>query len=369
MKHDELGIAVDIQRFATREESLARQSNSALPYLRQEDSLCQGFLKLATCPIEHNGLSLLFPFVREMALLGLNRTINMLPTWMHLAFMAGHELGVAHPDGLDEVLPGLELREAMRRLGVLRHYSGEEHLTFSGLRDACVRIVQAQWRDVTESQLEPVLLGAVVKTLRTGFVAATFTRTDPVHCEFVCDIPDRISDCISDILSRSLVGAARNALGKTIPELLEHPLLRLAREYYPGKEVELQMALHFFRERLWTLGVKSENECPASELDLADWVAAGMNYGHRLQEHYPDMVAAIFGGCNPNDLEGTLQTVRELAAKGTEPCRLVQNLKDWQQAVFGWREPKCYGDELARVVYCADFAMWIAWVSCKVPTQ
>ena len=120
-----LGVASGSQQIAAREERLARESNMVLPYLRQEDTLCKGFLKLASCQIELRGLSLLFPFVREMALSGSSRTRANLPSWMELAFMAGHDLGVAHPDGLDEVLPGLELREAVRRLGVLRQCSGE----------------------------------------------------------------------------------------------------------------------------------------------------------------------------------------------------------------------------------------------------
>ena len=137
-------------------------------------------------------------------------------------------------------------------------------------------LLRRSGKDVSEDELEAVLLEAVLNTLRTGFAAATVARGDPVRCEFVWDMPERIGDCIKDILSRALVGAPRNAVGKTVAELLEHPLVRLAREYYPGKKVELDTALGFFRGQLRALGVKSENECPASELDLADWVAAGM---------------------------------------------------------------------------------------------
>ena len=75
------------------------------------------------------------------------------------------------------------------------------------------------------------------------------------------------------------------------------------------------------------------------------------------------MVGEIFEECSAT-LEGTLSAVRAVVAKaeGTEPWRLVQILKQWQEDVYGWVEPQCYGDELARVVYFSDFAIWIPWV-------
>ena len=50
-------------------------------------------------------------------------------------------------------------------------------------------------------------------------------------------------------------------------------------------------------------------------------------------------------------------------AEGTEPWRLVQVLKQWQQGAFGWMESQFYGEELARVAYFADFAIWIPWAT------
>jgi hypothetical protein len=352
-------------RFITCEERRARKTNTAKPYFRLDDGLCKGFLELATYPSEFEGLKLLFPFVREVSLLRLSRTRDKMASLMVLAFMAGHDLGRAHPDRLEEVLPFRELREGIRRVHVVQQSSGEEHLTLAGLQRACARIVEAKWKDTPEDELEAVLLEAVLNTLRTGFAAATVAQGDPVRCEFVWDLPERIGDCINDILSRALVGAPRNSVGKTVAELLEHPLLRLAREYYPGKKVELGAALGFLRGQLRALGVESENDCPASELDLADWVTAGMNYGQLLKAQHPEVVGAIFEECKRTGLEGTLSVVRKVVAnaEGTEPWALVQILKQWQQSVFGWIEPQCYGDELARVVHFSDFAIWIPWVT------
>ena len=67
----------------------------------------------------------------------------------------------------------------------------------------------------------------------------------------------------------------------------------------------------------------------------------------------------------PGAHSSSLRVVRQVVAKaeGTNPWRLVQHLKEWQEGVYGWAEPDSYGEELARVVYFSDFALWIPWAT------
>ena len=350
--------------YVTREAQAALKHNSALPYFRLEDSLCRRFLELAAVPSEFEGLKFLFPFVREMSLLRFPRNKNKLTVWMQLAFIAGHDLGHAVPERIEDILPGFELREAVRRVGVVQQCSGEEQLSFAGLNRACARIVEAQWAEVPEEKLEGVLLEAAIKSLRTGFAAGTVCQGDPLRCEFVWDIPKRIGPGITDIVSRAVVGAAYDAVGQPVSSLMEHPVLRLVRELYPVQPVERDSVLKFLRDQLLALGVKGENECPASELDLVDWVAAGINYGRNLMNNRPEILEAVFEDARGRRLEDAVCVVRQVVSEagGTEPIRLLPRLKCWQQNVYGWSDPTCYGEELARVAYFVDFAIWIPWV-------
>jgi hypothetical protein len=61
------------------------------------------------------------------------------------------------------------------------------------------------------------------------------------------------------------------------------------------------------------------------------------------------------------DLKRTPSAVRGVVARagGTESSRLIQILKVGQPNVFDWVEPRCYGDEPARAIYLAGFAIWI----------
>ena len=241
--------------------------------------------------------------------------------------------------------------------------SREEHLTLAGLRRACESIVDTKWRDVAEGLLEDALLEAIVKSLRTGFAAGSVARGDPGRCEFVWDIPERTGDGINEISSRVLVGAPLNSVGKTVAELLEHPLIRLSRELYPAQPTERDTVLGFIRHRLRESGVRSENECPTSELDLLDWIAEGMEYGRRVKAGHPDVVEKIFKECGECRLKYSLREVRRVVAEagGTEPVCLLGRLKVWQEGVYGWWEPGIYGEELARVAYMTDFAVWFPW--------
>lgn len=351
--------------FATREEITARRHNTGLPYFRLDDSLCKRFLELATDPGDFEGLKLLFPFVREMSLLRCERSsLAKLDVWMQLAFMAGHDLGRAHPERVEDVLRGHELQEAARRLGVLGQSAGEEHLTLDGLRRACVDIVKAKWADAPQDRVLAVFLEAVLKTLRVGFAAATSAQCDPRLCELVWDIPDRIGEGIADIVTRVLVGAPLRSVGKPLLSLMEHPVIRLAREYYRGEPIQAEMALGFMRDRLRDLGVRSENECPTSDADLLDWVAAGLEYGRQVKIEQPELLDQMFMESGECGLNGATSAVQRVVAEagGTDPVRLLGPLKAWQQNVYGWAEPKFYGEALARVVYFADFAIWIPFL-------
>jgi hypothetical protein len=111
-------------RFTTIEERRLRKHGSAAPYFRTQDSLCDAFLHLATDPREFEGLKLLFPFVREAVLLRIPQTDELLASWMHGAFSAGHDLGRAHPDLLEAARPGQELCRAVRHVGLISRLDG-----------------------------------------------------------------------------------------------------------------------------------------------------------------------------------------------------------------------------------------------------
>lgn len=351
-------------RFVTCEERQARRHASAVPYFRLQDGFCRAFLELATDPREFEGLKLLFPFVRENVLLGIPQSHGLLASWMRAAFAAGHDLGRAHPEVLEDVLPGQELSAALRRVGVIQTYLEEPCLTWAGLRQACEMVVAAQWEDVPAERFQHVLLEAVVKSLRTGFAAATAAQCDPALCEFVWDIPEQIGASIQDIVGRASIRAPLKCFGMRLYRRLEHPLLRLARTLYPNQPTERDLVLGFLQRRLRKLRVKSENECPGEELELLNWIACGIEYGREIKEKHPELLRRVLQEAKGERLDAAVSVVKRVVkqAGGIEPVRLLPQIKAWQNDVYGWVEPEFYGRALARVAYFSDFAVWIPWV-------
>jgi hypothetical protein len=64
------------------------------------------------------------------------------------------------------------------------------------------------------------------------------------------------------------------------------------------------------------------------------------------------------------NLESARSVVQQVVteAGGIDAVRLLPRLKPWQNSVYGWEEPGYYGEELARVAYFSDFAVWIPWL-------
>jgi len=348
-----------IPAYATREQQLAQKHNTAAPYLRLEDGLCRAFLQSGASPCEFEGVKLLFPFIREAALLQLPRQQRHLTYWMFYAFIAGHDLGARHPELFSEVLPDYEVREAYRRLGILQKLSESERGTGAALHYAFGRVVQDQWPNTPPEQLDAVHAESALRALRTGFAAATLARQD----DFYGEIPANARMQFGRILWRSLMGAPADAVGLTVFQQLEHPAVRVVSQLYPGRPTECATVQGFLREHLAECGGTSENECPASEAELMDWIASGIEYGRRIQRDHPEIVERIFKECSATALRNAILVAQETAAEAgsLQPAALLPAIKRWQNHTYDSEEPYYYGEYVERVALFADFAVWIPW--------
>jgi hypothetical protein len=295
---------------------------------------------------------------------------------MYFSFVAGHNLGQHYPDLLPDILPDYELRESRDRLLTLRRLSGETVCTGGGLWHALDRVVKDKWSDVDEEQLLAVQCEAAIKSARAGFLAATAAQTDPMLFEYVDGLEshrkDFIRDSFTDIVWRTLLGAPVDHMYVPLIDRLEHPLLHLTRQLYPQQPTERDAVLGYLREHLRARGVSSENECPSSEAELLDWIACGMDYGARMLVEQPETVRRIFRENGEKRLNESLRIVREVvtAAGGDEPALLFPQLKRWLEKVHDLKEPKFYGQSLARVAFISDFAVWIPWgMSTSAPLR
>jgi hypothetical protein len=148
-------------------------------------------------------------------------------------------------------------------------------------------------------------------------------------------------------------------------------VLRLVRQLYPAQPTECATVQRFLREHLHECGAKSEHDCPASDAELIDWVAAGMSYGQRVQREQPEIVRQIFAESDSKRLEDSLLVVQQVVAEagGIDTVSLLPALKRWQKDAYDQNEPRFYGEAVERVCLFADFAVWIPWGLSQPPVK
>ncbi len=92
-----------------------------------------------------------------------------------------------------------------------------------------------------------------------------------------------------------------------------------------------------------------------------------MEYGREVKTKHPELVERVFLEAKGERLDAAYSVVKGVVreAGGTEPATLLPHLRQWQKHVYGWSDPEFYGEELARVAYFSDFAVWIPWVEAE----
>jgi hypothetical protein len=191
-------------------------------------------------------------------------------------------------------------------------------------------------------------------------------QADPRHADFFADLPFCAADEFLELNARALLRAPVLALNRSVAARLEHPLLSVGRELFYDRPVACRVMLRFLELQLTRLQIRSENDCPASEDSMADWIAQSMEYGRRLKTQQPELVAQILGDWTQHEAQGLVGTVRRIVAMagGSDPVRLKGPILEMERRTYEWSAPRFFGQELTRVVHAAGVAMWVPW-SCE----
>lgn len=255
--------------FLTHEYLLAHEISSHAAFCREQCRLCRAFVRRLGTPIEFQSLKSFFPFHRLASVIEFPRTHQNLSTWIQLAFQAGRELGQAQPGAAEKILPDHVLCKSRESLISVQRLAGDEALTADGLARVFDRLVDLQWPEINPVEIDQVYCETAIRALRAGFMAATVALVDPSLGTFCEDLP-----CIpledKDVAEHALIGACVFEWDADLPYRMEHPLLRLARQFHQH-DLQAQEALRSRVESLLLLtGVRSENEDPCCFLGLAD---------------------------------------------------------------------------------------------------
>jgi len=341
------------------EERLARLR----AYWRVDDVICREFLKLGTHPPDFEAVKLLFPYLRETAVCKTPREWQFVLDCQYFAFFAGHDLGCKHPEMVDLILPGGAVQESKRRLQVLQQCGGEERLTRRGLDRAFKTVAESYRPAKPDINVDGLVCSLILKSARAGVAAGTVALTDPVLSELLDGLSQPVGGNFPT-LEKAFIAAPWRAF-EDGAAALQHPLLRLARELYPENSLEGKTVLTFLEEQLTKLGVRNEDECPAGDLDLLDWIATGLEFGRTVKAEQPALVADILEECAGQRLKDSRSVIKGVTTKAgrIEPLRLIRPILEWYGAVHQSEAPQFYGQWLERVSCIADFVVWIPWLA------
>jgi hypothetical protein len=341
-------------------------------YWRLDDVVCRDFLKLGTTPADFEAVRLLFPYVRETAFCQTPREWKYLADWLYFGFFAGHELGCRHPELAEQILPGNELKEALRRLGILIECAKEEHLSAAGLDKACKEVAESHRPAGTSDNANTTVCTLLLKTMRAGVAAGTVVQTDPALSDALGNFGKPVGAHLPGILERALVMSALRMFEEGFASRPWHPLLRLTRELYPpDHSFEGNIVRAFVTQRLQQLGVTKEEDYAADDLDLLDWIAAGLEYGRQVKRRHPRLLVNLAKESVGKRLEASKSLVLEAVTNAghAEPYDLLRPLLEWYKAVHHKEDPGFYGQRLARFGAIADFAVWIPWLAKEKPSK
>jgi hypothetical protein len=336
-----------------------------------DDTVCRQFLTLGMVAADFEAVKLFFPYVREVAACQTPRGRENVGTSLYYGFYAGHELGCRHPELAEQILPGVELKEALRRLGILIQCAKETHLSSIGLNRACTEVAASHRPSEPTEDADSIAGPLLLKTMRAGVAAGTAAQMDPALSDALGNFGKPIAPRVPDILDRALVMSAVRIFEEGFAARPWHPLLRLTRELYPEHSLEGRTVLEFVDQRLQQYGMLREEDTPWGELDLVDWIAGGLEYGRRVRRKQPQLVADIFKECEGERLEAAKSVVHKAVTRAgrVAPYKLIRPLLDWYKSVHCLKDPGFYGERVARVGAIADFAVWIPWVAEDKPPK
>ena len=141
----------------------------------------------------------------------------------------------------------------------------------------------------------------------------------------------------------------------------------MAEAQYPNTPRERTTILPFYDEQLRAFGVRSENECPSDDLSLVEWVDRASDYGLRLLEGDTCRVKRVIAELGHRKVESVAEVIEDVlrGAKSRRALDFTRAIFKWHEAAHRWTQPAYYGQALDRIVHCADFAIWAAWLGLR----
>ena len=148
-------------------------------------------------------------------------------------------------------------------------------------------------------------------------------------------------------------------------ELMDHPIIRIARLKYVEGSIEQLLVDRFLNQQCIREGFESEENHFSSDLRLAQWVRDARDWAEELLKKEPENCAAMFEAAGKAAMEGVRQLFyREFGPQPQEIDDLdaTSALMRWAKRQRGFDYSTYRAQLWEFVVEVVDAALWLGWL-------
>jgi len=368
-------------RFITKEFAESLKGKTPPPYLRLHDPVQKWLFDYSVAaqgqPNRESAYTdRMIHFWREISLAGMPRIGHWMDEIYALLFEATFDLAEAEPDWAMECLDQKPRDKwPWGILARLAHYTAGRRMSHASLVSGLAAIY-SPWRESdSDWKDENCVTASGSVWFRAALLSAGGVPEDHSLWEFRCALALSSSNGWGDsrLHTRLIREAPIRAEITPRIDLMDHPLIRIARLKYLAGSIEQNLALRFFNKRCIEEGFESEEDCFGSDLTLGQWVRDARSWATKLLHEDPETCTAMFQASGAYAVDG----VRQLFQIEIGPCPedaddlgVTASLMRWANRRRGFESSVYRAQRWEFVVEIVDAALWLGWLfpRPKLPT-
>jgi hypothetical protein len=359
------------RRFITKEFAKTLSGKAPSPYLRLHDPVQKMLADLSAGtrgqPLRETAYTdRMIHFWREVSLAGLPRTGRGMDECYALLFEAAFDLAEAEPDWalecLDQKSRGQWPWEILTQLA---HYTVGRRISHASLVDGFAAIYAPRRERDDDWKHERCVVASGSGWFWAALLSAAGVPEDHSLWGFRCALSSASSNGWDDherLHARLIREAPVRAEITPRIELMDHPLLRIARLKYAQGSIEQNLVVRFLNQRCIVEGFESEVDYFGSDLTLGQWSRDARVWATELLREEPETCAAMFEACGAEAIEGVRRLFRTEIGPRPEHLDATAALIRWAKRRRGF-EYSAYRAQLWEfVVEIVDAALWLGWL-------
>jgi hypothetical protein len=361
------------RRFITKEFAESLRGKTPSPYFRLHDPVQKMLADRSASIRDQPLLETAYPdrmihFWREVSLAGMPRTGRWMDESFALVFEATFDLAEAEPEwALECVDQILQDKAIWQILKLLARYTTDRTIGHASLV-AALAAMYAPWRESDDGWKDECrVVASGSHCFWAGLLAASGVQEDHALWNFRCALGASSSRGWDDQRLHTRLIREAPARAEITPriELMDHPILRLARLKYAEGSVEQNLVIRFLNRRCIEEGFESEEDYFGGDLKLGQWVRDAREWATGLLREDPEMCEAMFEASGADAIEGVRKLFRtEISPRPeyTDHFDATAALVRWAKRRRGF-EYSAYRAQLWEIVVeVIDAALWLGWL-------